>query len=118
MHADPSGCCCAAGITVNGIAGWRVVFASVAAVSAVIGALNFLFARDPNYTSAAGEKSERSALPGGGLGGIGQQIWAVLRIPTFLIIVLQVLPLAACPSRLCSALPAQHGVSTCHTLRC
>jgi len=42
-------------------------------------------------STAAGEKSERSALPGGGLGEIGRQIWAVLSIPTFLIIVLQVL---------------------------
>jgi len=52
MHADARDCHCAAGITVNGIPGWRLVFASVAVVSAVIGALNFLFARDPNYTSA------------------------------------------------------------------
>lgn len=41
--------------------------------------------------TAAGEKSERSALPGGGIAEIGRQIWAVLSIPTFLIIVLQVL---------------------------
>ena len=81
--------CCTAGVVINGIPGWRLVFASVAVVSAVIGLLNFLFARDPNFTTAAGEKSERSSLPGGGLAEIGRQIWAVLTIPTFLIIVLQ-----------------------------
>ena len=81
--------------------GWRLVFALVAAVSAVIGLLNFLFARDPNFATAGGEKSERSALPGGGLAEIGRQIWAVLTIPTFLIIVLQarVLLLRACLSQ-------------------
>ena len=58
-------------------------------------------------STAAGEKAERSALPGGGLGEIGRQIWAVLSIPTFLIIVLQVLPLAACSPQLWSLFPAQ-----------
>ena len=73
----------------HGIPGWRLVFASVAVVSAVIGLLNLAFARDPNYATAAGEKAERTAPPGGGLGEVGRQIWAVLTIPTFLIIVLQ-----------------------------
>ena len=81
-------CCCAAATTVLGIEGWRAVFFSVAIVSAAIGVLNLAYAVDPNF-DPAGEKAGKEVEPVSA-GEAARQMWAVLTVPTFLIIVLQV----------------------------
>ena len=81
-------CAAAAAAAVLGVEGWRVVFASVAAVSACIGALNLAYARDPGF-GADGERRDKALEPLSAREA-ARQMWAVLTIPTFLIIVLQV----------------------------
>ncbi|WPT16723.1 hypothetical protein PSENEW3_00004731 [Picochlorum sp. SENEW3] len=72
-----------------GIEGWRFVFFSVSALSALAGILNHLFVHD-----AAFEDKERDAESSGGvsvdsLKSIAMQIGGVMKIPTFSLIILQ-----------------------------
>ena len=78
----------AATTVVLGMEGWRAVFFSVAAVSAGIGVLNLAFARDPNF-GADGQRWDKDLEPIGRAEAL-RQLWAVLTIPTFLIIIMQV----------------------------
>ena len=73
---------------VMGVEGWRFVFASVAAVSACIGALNLAYAQDPGY-GVDGKPRDKGLEPLS-TAAVAHQMAAVLTIPTFLIIVLQV----------------------------
>lgn len=68
--------------------GWRAVFVSVAAVSAGIGVLNLTFAQDPNF-GADGQRRDKDLEPITRAEAL-RQMWAVLTIPTFLIIIMQV----------------------------
>eukprot|EP00887_Chlorella_sp_A99_P007278 scaffold2.g7278.t1 len=81
-----------------GLEGWRFVFASVAVVSATVGLLNAFFVqaggreKDPSWQRQA---AAQAAAAGGGKGlraqlaGVWAEVAGVLRIPTFLIIILQ-----------------------------
>lgn len=71
------------GSYVAGIDGWRVVFLSVAAVSAAIGALTLLAARDPLYTR--GGKRERPLR--GGLASLWADVRQLLTTPTFCVLI-------------------------------
>ena len=69
--------------------GWRAAFFSVAAVSAGIGIMNVALARDPNF-GVNGQRRDRDMKPVGRAEAL-RQLWAVLTVPTFLIIILQVM---------------------------
>ena len=68
--------------------GWRLVFFTVGLVSITTGALNWLYAQDPNYTPDG-----KAKLSGQGVAG-SKEIWRdmklVMCVPTFLLIVMQV----------------------------
>ena len=93
-----------------GMEGWRFAFLMVALVSLSIGGLTLAFAKDPRSPSA--ESLEAAPLPKAPTGAIFSDLLTILRLPTFLIIVLQVrLPwqLVLCIS-IC---PCSRSVSTC-----
>jgi len=69
--------------------GWRFVFLSVAAVSVLIGVLNWLQAHDPNYTQDGSTKLSGAAVLG--LRDIWREMKVVMSIPTFLLIIVQVI---------------------------
>ncbi|KAA6416826.1 MAG: hypothetical protein FRX49_13202 [Trebouxia sp. A1-2] len=73
--------------TVFGWEGWRFVFLSVAAVSVLIGVLNWLQAYDPNYTQDGSTKLSGAAALG--LRDIWREMKVVMSIPTFLLIIVQ-----------------------------
>ncbi|DBB03312.1 TPA: hypothetical protein ACH3X3_010695 [Trebouxia sp. C0006] len=73
--------------TVFGWEGWRFVFLSVAAVSILIGVLNWLQAHDPNYTQDGSTKLSGAAVLG--LKDIWREMKVVMSIPTFLLIIVQ-----------------------------
>ena len=75
--------------TVFGWEGWRFVFLSVAAVSILIGVLNWLQAHDPNYTQDSSTKLSGAAVLG--LKDIWREMKVVMSIPTFLLIIVQVI---------------------------
>lgn len=75
--------------TVFGWEGWRFVFLSVAAVSILIGVLNWLQAHDPNYTQDGSTKLSGAAVLG--LKDIWREMKVVMSIPTFLLIIVQVI---------------------------
>jgi hypothetical protein len=94
-----------------GIDGWRVAFLTVAALSALAGMLNIAFTRDPRRLPAADQQGQGQGQQqpgqGGGSSGTGQyhhqraskgalwkEVLSIVRIPTFIIIVLQASPAA------------------------
>ena len=76
-------------VTISGAAGWRAAFLCVAALSAIVGALTLRFARDP---------SAQAVRKPAQLGSVLEHLRGFLRVPSFVIIVLQVRPplMAAC----------------------
>ncbi|KAK9841289.1 hypothetical protein WJX74_003225 [Apatococcus lobatus] len=70
-----------------GMEGWRFAFLMVALVSLSIGGLTLAFAKDPR--SCSSEALEASPLPKAPTGIIISDLLTILRLPTFLIIVLQ-----------------------------
>ncbi|GAB4823909.1 hypothetical protein N2152v2_010955 [Parachlorella kessleri] len=78
------------GLQVMGIEGWRFAFLTVAAASWLIGVLTWLLAVDPRYTlderyrvEQASDLAEVSARE------TAREIWQVLTIPSFIIIITQ-----------------------------
>ncbi|KAF8688731.1 hypothetical protein HU200_042208 [Digitaria exilis] len=71
--------------TVLGVAGWRVAFHLVAAISVAVGALNWLLAVDPHFSTSHG----KIANPRQVVGGMIREAKFVARIPTFQIFVAQ-----------------------------
>ena len=65
-----------------GMAGWRVAFLCVAALSAAVGALTLRFAHDPTA------QSDRKPVQ---LSTVLGHLQTFLRVPSFVIIVVQVL---------------------------
>ena len=74
--------------TVFGWEGWRFVFLSVAAVSVLIGALNYFQAQDPNYTPDGSAKLNGASVLS--LKEIWREMKVVMSVPTFLLIIMQV----------------------------
>ena len=68
--------------------GWRLVFLTVGLVSITTGALNWLYAHDPNYTPDG--KAKLSAQGVAGFQELWREMKLVMCVPTFLLIVLQV----------------------------
>ena len=68
--------------------GWRLVFFTVGLVSISTGALNWLYAHDPNYTPDGKAKLMGKGVTG--FKGIWQEMKLVMCVPTFLLIVMQV----------------------------
>lgn len=66
--------------------GWRVVFYTVAAVSAAVGALTVVGGRDPLYL-ASGRRERRLE---GGLAALRGEVWQLLTTPTFCVLIAQV----------------------------
>ena len=77
--------CAAGGVQLWGIEGWRVVFFTVACVSAVIGLATLAFGRDPNFRGG----KRLSRLPNGAERPLWQEIKDLLCCPTFVVIILQ-----------------------------
>ena len=72
--------------TIGSMPGWRFAFLSVALVSLLIGALTFMFGKEPRKategSSSTKEGIDFKAIPG--------HMAKVMQVPTFNIIVLQV----------------------------
>lgn len=66
--------------------GWRVVFYTVAAVSAAVGALTVVGGRDPLYL-ASGRRERRLE---GGVAVLRGETWQLLTAPTFCVLIAQV----------------------------
>jgi len=85
--------------TVLGVAGWRVAFHLVAAISVAVGALNWLLAVDPHFSTShdAGRRRRRDGRPAAKRPATARQVAKemireakrVVRIPTFRIFVAQ-----------------------------
>lgn len=85
-----------------GIDGWRLACLVVALVSAAVGLLNLAFTRDPlraTGSSGGGQQQGHGGHAGGGGGGqperaslreLAREVLWVVRIPTFVLIVVQV----------------------------
>lgn len=71
----------------GGVPGWRVAVLSVGTASAGIGLLSWVFVRDPHYRA---DGRRQGALPPATAAAMWCQLVAVLRVPTFAIIVVQV----------------------------
>nr|CAB3456930.1 unnamed protein product [Digitaria exilis] len=71
--------------TVLGVAGWRVAFHLVAAISVAVGALNWLLAVDPHFSTSHG----KIANPRQVVREMIREAKSVARIPTFQIFVAQ-----------------------------
>ncbi|KAL3131696.1 hypothetical protein ABBQ38_007988 [Trebouxia sp. C0009 RCD-2024] len=67
--------------------GWRLVFLTVGFISITTGALNWGYARDPNYTPDGKMKLDGQRL--GGVKEIWREMKLVMCVPTFLLIVMQ-----------------------------
>lgn len=78
-----------ASTTIMGIAGWRIAFHIVALISVVVGALVYLFAVDPHFcnTEGGGQLLRKSAWAE--MKGLVTEAKAVVKIPSFQIIVAQ-----------------------------
>ncbi len=66
--------------------GWRVVFYTVAAVSAAIGAATLLAGRDPLFLP----NGRRERRLDGGLAALRGEMWQLLTAPTFCVLIAQV----------------------------
>jgi hypothetical protein len=77
--------CTAGGVQLWGIEGWRVVFFTVACVSALIGLATLAFGRDPNFRGG----KRLSRLASGAERPLSQEIKDLLCCPTFVVIILQ-----------------------------
>ena len=71
--------------------GWRCVFLSVALVSIIIGALTWRQAQDPRYSLPGKAKLHGAAAPN--WKEIWREVKAVMSIPTFQLVVVQVITL-------------------------
>jgi hypothetical protein len=80
-------------LRVVGVEGWRFAFFTVACISILIGLLNLLFARDPTCSSRW-QLKQSGVAPS--LRGVLADMKKVCAIPTFLIIVVQVLTCYSC----------------------
>ncbi|XP_047048829.1 uncharacterized MFS-type transporter YbcL-like [Lolium rigidum] len=78
-----------ASTTIFGIAGWRIAFHIVALISVVVGALVYLFAVDPHFcnTEGGGQLLRKSAWAE--MKDLVTEAKAVIKIPSFQIIVAQ-----------------------------
>lgn len=76
-----------------GLDGWRLAFVTVAAISALTGLLNAAFTQDPCRPSGGGGSHWGGAHSGSskpaGLRVLAREVLSMVRIHTFLIIVLQ-----------------------------
>ncbi|CAN6217461.1 unnamed protein product [Urochloa humidicola] len=83
--------------TVLGVAGWRVAFHLVAAISVAVGVLNYFLAVDPHFSTSHGAGRRRDDRPAAEQPATARQVVAemvseakfVVRIPTFQIFVAQ-----------------------------
>lgn len=107
------GCLSTGSTTVFGWEGWRFVFLSVAAVSVLIGVLNWLQAHDPNYTQDGSSKLSGAAVLS--LRDIWRELKVVMSIPTFLLIIVQVISVRLPCGGKTLMLP-QSAVIQCHGL--
>lgn len=78
-----------AGVTLGGVEGWQLVMFTLAIVSAVVGILNIVFAKDPRDIPGFVEDNEEKSGKKDGWKDAWEGIGVVVRIPTFLIIILQ-----------------------------
>lgn len=78
-------CMIAGGMQLWGVEGWRIVFYTVACVSAVIGLATLAFGRDPNFRGG----KRLSRVPTGAERPLRQEIKDLLCCPTFVVIILQ-----------------------------
>lgn len=97
---------------VFGWEGWRFVFLSVAAVSILIGALNYLQAQDPNYTPDGSAKLSGAAVLS--LKEIWREMKVVMSVPTFLLIIMQVTSVSG-SWLFCCQCAYDHAVVDVHT---
>lgn len=72
-----------------GMDGWRVVFYTVAAVSAAIGVLTVVGGRDPLYLPSG----RRERRLDGSLSALRGEVWQLLTAPTFCVLIAQVISL-------------------------
>lgn len=100
----------AGSLTFFGWEGWRFVFLSVALVSISIGVLNWVQARDPNFPLEGSVKTSQAAAPS--LKEVWREMKAVMSIPTFLIIVIQVI-LLMIPLVFAAVFMRPRGSKTC-----
>lgn len=82
----PCACIPLGSLTLWGLEGWRIAFFTVAAVSAAIGLFTLALGRDPGFRN--GKRLLRtvnaSERP------LRQEIWDLMRCPTFVVIIIQV----------------------------
>ncbi|KAM0907809.1 hypothetical protein ACQ4PT_015877 [Festuca glaucescens] len=78
-----------ASITIFGIAGWRIAFHIVALISVVVGALIYLFAVDPHFCNAEGGGQLLRKSAWAEMKDLVTEAKAVVKIPSFQIIVAQ-----------------------------
>ena len=90
MSGFSAACVCPAAASTHplGMEGWRFAFLMVALVSLSIGGLTLAFAKDPRSHSSASVEAESAAKPR--TDAILSDLLTILRLPTFVIIVLQV----------------------------
>lgn len=75
-------------LQIFGLEGWRVVFFTVAGVSAAIGLFTLALGRDPNFRGGKRLLRQANAAER----PLRQEVADLLRCPTFLVIILQVQP--------------------------
>lgn len=80
-----------AGVVVGGVEGWQIVMFTLAVVSAAVGIVNIIFAKDPRDIPGLVEENENEDKDKAkeGWRDAWEGIGSVVRIPTFLIIILQ-----------------------------
>ncbi|XP_051187353.1 uncharacterized protein [Lolium perenne] len=78
-----------ASTTIFGIAGWRIAFHIVALISVVVGALVYLFAVDPHFCNAEGGGQLLRKSAWAEMKDLVTEAKAVVKIPSFQIIVAQ-----------------------------
>lgn len=75
-----------AGVRFGDVQGWQLVMFTLAVVSAGVGVVNVLIAKDPRYVPGFQVESSR---PKEGWKDAWKEIGSVIRVPTFMIIILQ-----------------------------
>ncbi|KAM3275065.1 hypothetical protein ACQJBY_043813 [Aegilops geniculata] len=78
-----------ASTTIMGIAGWRIAFHIVALISVMVGALVYLFAVDPHFCNGENDVQLVRKSAWAEMKGLVAEVKAVVKIPSFQIIVAQ-----------------------------